>query len=99
MLDNKAIEKIREYFSKHPVEKVYLFGSYARSEQDDESDIDLLLEFNKDARIGLIQFSRIKIDIEKALKHKVDLLTKESVSPYINPNIQKDIIKIYEKSN
>ena len=99
MLNYDIIEKIQQYFSTKPVEKVYLFGSYSRSDQNEESDIDLLLKFNTDSNIGLIQFSRMKIDIENILNHKVDLLTEDAISPYIKPYIQNDLIKIYEKSN
>ncbi|MGA2296595.1 MAG: nucleotidyltransferase domain-containing protein [FCB group bacterium] len=95
----EIINKIRDYFSTQPVEKVYLFGSYARSQQNKDSDIDLLLEFESNAKIGLIQFSRMKLDIEKALNNKVDILTNKSISPHILPFIQNDLIKIYEKSN
>ncbi|MBM2816263.1 MAG: nucleotidyltransferase [Ignavibacteria bacterium] len=99
MLNNDIIEKIQLFFATQPVEKVFLFGSYSRSEQNKDSDIDLLLEFNKEAKIGLIQFSRMKIEIEKVVNHSVDLLTYEALSKYIKPFIQEDMIKIYEKSN
>jgi uncharacterized protein len=99
MLQNEIIDKIKDYFSNLPVERVYLFGSYSRSTQNEDSDIDLLLEFNNNAHIGLIQFSRMKIDLENVLNHKVDLLTESAISPHIKQFIQNDIVKIYEKSN
>jgi uncharacterized protein len=99
MLSNRKIDILKEYFSGEPVKIVYLFGSYARSEQSKDSDIDLLIDFNEDAIIGLIRLSRIKINIEKKLSQKVDILTRGSISPHILPFIEKDLIKIYEKSN
>ena len=99
MFLNEKIEKINNYLSKKPVERAFLFGSYARSEQNNNSDIDILLEFEKTAKIGLFQFSRIKLDLENLLSISVDLLTDEAISTYIKPFILKDLIKIYEKSN
>jgi hypothetical protein len=99
MLSSEYIEKIQEYFSTQPVERVYLFGSFARSEENTNSDIDLLIELSNDSKIGLMKFSRMKIDIEKYIQHNVDLLTKSAISPLITSSIEKDLVKIYEKSN
>ena len=99
MLNKENIEKINKYFYNKPIEKVYLFGSYARSEQKENSDIDIMLEFEKGSKISLIDFSRMKLDLEKILQIPVDLLTEDAISPYIRPFIMKDIFKIYEKSN
>lgn len=53
MLEKKTIDKLRAYFSKQPINKVWLFGSYARSEEDSNSDIDLLVAFDKNSKVSL----------------------------------------------
>ena len=47
------IKTICDYFATQPVRKAWLFGSYARGEETPESDVDILVQFNKDAEIGL----------------------------------------------
>ena len=73
-LDAKRIETIKRYFEKRPVLKAYLFGSFARNEADDQSDIDILVDLDYSQRIGL-QFIQMKIDLEKLLNTKVDLVS------------------------
>ena len=70
-----------------------LFGSQARGGENKNSDIDLLVEF-KEAP-GLISFIRTKQQFEKIFDRKVDLVTKNGLSKYLKPYIQKDLQKIY----
>jgi uncharacterized protein len=71
-------------------EKIGIFGSFVRNEQTPLSDIDLLVEFNKDKKtfknfIGLIYY------LEDLSGRKVELLTPQSLSPYIKPHILQEI--------
>lgn len=70
-----------------------LFGSQARGDQRDNSDIDLLVEFKETP--GLISFIRTKQQFEKLFNRKVDLVTKNGLSKYLQPYIQKDLQVIY----
>jgi len=70
-----------------------LFGSYARGDQRDNSDVDLLVEFKETP--GLISFIRTKQQFEKVFDRKVDLVTKNGISKYLKPYIQKDLQVIY----
>ncbi len=65
----KQIEKV---LKEKNVSKAAIFGSYARGDADENSDIDLLVE---PARKSLFELAGIKIELEKALKKKVDVLT------------------------
>lgn len=79
------------------IKKVSLFGSYLSGEIKEDSDIDLLLELDPDARIGLFQFIGIKFAFEDMLGKKVDLLTPESISPYLRNDIINSAQLIYER--
>ncbi len=83
-LEACQIETIKNYFETCPVLKAYLFGSYGRDEADDQSDIDILVELDYSQRIGL-QFIQMKIDLEKLLNTKVDLVSSNGLSQYVKP--------------
>ncbi|MCB8818312.1 nucleotidyltransferase family protein [Desulfosporosinus shakirovi] len=81
--------------SEYPIRKIGVFGSYARGQADEESDIDFVIEF--DGEIGLLAFSGLKIRLENALKRKIDLVEPETMFESIRINMEKEVIVIYEK--
>lgn len=89
------IKVIRDYLSTQPVKKAYLFGSYARGEQDEVSDIDLMVEL--DDRVGLYKFVGIQLKLEELLGKKVDLISANGISRHIQPFIDKDKKLVYER--
>ncbi len=89
------IKIISDYLHTQPVKKAYLFGSYARGEQDEVSDIDLMVEL--DDRVGLYKFVGIQLTLEELLSRKVDLITTEGISPRLKPYIEKDKRLVYER--
>ena len=93
-LDNNQIGAIKEYFRTRPVLKAYLFGSYVRGEADNQSDIDILVDLDYSQRIGL-QFIQMKIDLEKLLNSKVDLVSSNGMSKYIKPVVDNEKQLIY----
>lgn len=95
-LESEKIEKIKSYFKSRPVLKAYLFGSYSRGEANSGSDIDLLIDLDYSQRIGL-QFVQMKIDLEKILNQKVDLVSSNGLSKYIKPIIDGEKRLIYAK--
>ena len=59
-------EKITEYFKTQPVLKAWLFGSFARGEETMDSDVDILVEYDKNARISLLTISHMMGELEKS---------------------------------
>jgi len=88
--------KIIEYLKDKPVFKAYIFGSYAREDANDDSDIDILLELDYSEHIGL-EYVQMKLDIEKILNKSVDLVTERALSKYIKPIVDKEKVLIYER--
>ena len=82
-LTNQQIEIIKNYFSDKPVNKLYLFGSYARGDADENSDIDLVFSLHKDTRISYFGLAKYLVDLEKKLNRKVDLVEEELLYPRI----------------
>jgi len=95
-MSKKISEKIANCFRNKPVKRAFLFGSSSRNEEDEQSDVDILVELDYSQPFGL-GFVRIMLELEDLLKRKVDLLTTNSVSKYIRPFIDSEKILIYEK--
>jgi predicted nucleotidyltransferase len=95
-MKKSIIKKIITYLSEKPVLRAYIFGSVARNESDENSDIDIMVDLDYSKSIGL-EFIEMQLDLEEILDRKVDLLSSNAVSKYIKPFIEKDKILIYEK--
>ena len=72
-----------------------VFGSMARGEGNQKSDIDLIVRFSK--RKSLLALVRLERELSTALGRKVDLLTEAAISPYLRDAILKDMRVVYEK--
>lgn len=91
----QTIKKINPILKKYQIKRASIFGSFARGEENKNSDIDLLIELGKIG--GLMVMGRLKMDLEKKLKRKIDLLTYNSVNHLLAPYIKKDEVQIYAK--
>ncbi len=69
-----------------------IFGSYARGEQNESSDLDILIDF--DETINLIELIGLEQELSDLLGVKVDLVTLKSVHPSLKPYIDSDLIRI-----
>ena len=74
--------------------EIGLFGSFARGEQTPESDVDLLVEFTPQQHT-FDSFMDLSFFLEALLGRKVELLTRESLSPYIGERILAEVEKIH----
>ncbi len=95
-IENSQISIIKNYFKTKPVLKAFIFGSNARNEANENSDIDLLVELDYSEKIGL-QFIQMKFDLEKLLNKSVDLVSSNGISKHIKSNIDKDKTLIYAR--
>lgn len=95
-LTSQQMELIKQVFSKEPVLRAFVFGSYARDEADEASDIDLLVELDYSQRIGL-EFIAMQQKLEELLQAKVDLVSTGSLSKRLRPYIDQEKQLIYER--
>ncbi|MDR3599002.1 MAG: nucleotidyltransferase domain-containing protein [Desulfosporosinus sp.] len=84
---------VRDVAQQYGVERVWLFGSYARGEARPDSDIDLRID--KGRIRGLFQLSGFHLDIEEKLNTRVDVLTTESLNEQFLKRISGEEIVLY----
>jgi len=88
---------VSEFCQQNEINYLALYGSYARGDQKKDSDVDLLVSFDKS--IGLLELIGIEQKLSKLLGKKVDLVTKKGLSRYVRPYITDDLKILYaEKS-
>ena len=94
-----TIEEIKKkatpVFEEYGVEYAGVFGSVARGEDTEKSDIDLLVEIKKS--IGIYEFIGLQQELEKILGKKVDLVSKGNIIPEFRNGIYQDLLPVYER--
>ena len=94
------IDNIRQYFTTQPVKKAWLFGSYSRGEETAESDVDILVEFDRTGKpVTLLTYARIWRELEERLGRSVDLVEEGTLKPYAVESANHDKQLIYEREN
>ncbi|MGB3342857.1 MAG: nucleotidyltransferase domain-containing protein [Aequorivita sp.] len=73
--------------------QISVFGSYARGEMSEDSDIDILLDV--DYNISLLDLGGAYMDLNENLNREIDLILRGGISPVFKPYIEKDLIEIY----
>ena len=89
--ENKLADLCRNY----DVRELSLFGSAVRGEMRPGSDIDIMVEFDPGARIGLLKFESLSEDLEALVGHKIDLVTKRGLKAWIRPQVLKEARIVY----
>lgn len=95
----KTIKEIEDILSRHksrlfrdyPIKSMAIFGSYSRSEQNDTSDLDILVEFSD--RIG-VRFIDLADELENIIGFKVDLVSKKGIKEKYLKSIDSDLIYV-----
>ena len=88
-------KQISDYLANQPVKRAWLFGSYARGEQREDSDIDILVAF--DSSVGLFKYAAIYTELKELLGREVDLVQEGALKPYAVDTVERDKILIYER--
>ena len=86
----KALKK--HVAQEYAVKNIGVFGSVARNEQNEESDIDLLVEFSRP--VGMIMFIRLENFLSERLGKQVDLVTPDVLKPVIRQDVLAEVIYV-----
>ncbi|MFO8057908.1 MAG: nucleotidyltransferase family protein [bacterium] len=94
---NVPQEKIREFCQKHRIRKLAFFGSVLRDDFGPESDVDVLVEFEPEARVGLITLAGIEIELGDLIGRKAEIHTVKGLHPYFKNDVLKEAEVHYEQ--
>jgi hypothetical protein len=93
MIAQEITRKIELVLKKHDVSFAGLFGSRARGEERPDSDVDILVRFNKQK--GLFELVDLEKDLSDALNLEVDVVTESALSPLLRSEVYKDLQPLY----
>ncbi|MFH1963310.1 MAG: nucleotidyltransferase family protein [bacterium] len=90
----KEIEQIiqknkKELKEKYGLKEIGIFGSYAKGEQDKNSDVDMLVEVERP--MGFVKFIKLENHLSQLLGIKAELVTKKALKPYIGRRILQEV--------
>jgi len=87
-------EHKEELRGKYGVKEMGVFGSYVRGEYKEKSDLDILVEFEEKAEIGLLKFVNMENYLSELIGVKVDLVEKSELKPRIGKHILKEVVPL-----
>lgn len=94
------IKAIQDYFKTQPVLKAWVFGSYARNEETEDSDVDILVVFDrKNHSVGLLEHVRMINSLESLLQRRIDLVEDGTLLPFATDSANHDRKLLYERAN
>ncbi len=88
----RALAESSDELRRRSVRRVAVFGSVVRGEATESSDIDILVEFEPDAPVGLFEFVRLRRYLSDLLGREVDLATPASLHPALKDEILREAI-------
>lgn len=92
---NIPYEEIAEFCQRWRIKELSIFGSALRDDFRPDSDVDVLVQFEPDARIGLIRFAQIEHELNRMLKRKVDLNTRDCLSKCFRDEVLREAQVVY----
>ena len=93
----RKLQENKEKIKSFGVKKIGIFGSVVRDEASKNSDIDILVEFYKEAKISLLDFVELENTLSDLLGKKVDLVEKSSLRKKISQHILKEVEYLWEE--
>jgi len=88
--------KLKDFCRGSGIRKLQVFGSVARGDDKPDSDIDLLVEFEPESEVTLLDLVRMERELSAIMGRKADLLTLDSISPYIREEALSETKTLYE---
>lgn len=96
-MDRLLIKQISNYLANQPVERAWIFGSYARSDENNLSDIDILVNFIPDTKLTLFKYFHILNDLQLLTGKNIDLVEEGQLKSFAEETAESEKILIYER--
>ncbi|MCC6801929.1 MAG: nucleotidyltransferase family protein [Anaerolineae bacterium] len=91
------LEAIAEFCQRHHIRRLSLFGSVLRDDFRPDSDIDVLVEFEADAKVSLLDMGGMQVELTELLGREVDFKTEGFISDRILRRVMDSAVAIYER--
>lgn len=96
-MNTALFHKISKYFENQPISRAWIFGSYARSEETKNSDLDVLVNFTPNSNITLFKYIHMMNELEALTGKKIDLVEEGQLKSFAKPSAEQEKILIYER--
>ena len=96
-MNKTIVNRLSKYFASQPIEKAWIFGSYARSEENKKSDIDILVNFSPKSKVTLFKYIHIVNDLQALTGKRIDLVEDGQLKQFAKSSAENDKILIYER--
>ena len=93
---NRIKNILAEYFKTKPVLKAWVFGSFSRGEEREDSDVDILVDLDRSKKIG-IEFFGMFEDLRFLLGRPVDFVTTSSLANFARKEVDNEKVLVYER--
>ncbi|HMK93861.1 MAG TPA: nucleotidyltransferase family protein [Candidatus Limnocylindrales bacterium] len=98
----KRLLEIKQTLAQHKqelkrdygVKELGVFGSYVRGQQKEQSDVDVLVEFEEHSNLTLLDFARLENYLSELVGVKVDLVEKKTLKPRIGKHILEEVVNV-----
>ena len=88
-------EELNDFCHRYQVKRLALFGSVLRKDFRPDSDVDVLVLFKPEARIGLLTLSRMQRELSALLNRRVDLVLMDGIKPVIRKSVLAGAEEVY----
>jgi predicted nucleotidyltransferase len=92
---NVSTQQIAAFCQRNHIRKLSLFGSVVRDDFRSDSDIDVLVEFEPEVRVGLFAMGAMQVDLSEMFGREVDLKTPEDLSQYFRQKVLDSAQALY----
>jgi uncharacterized protein len=96
-MNQVIISEIVKYFTSQPIQKAWLFGSYARSEESNKSDIDIIVTFIPESNITLFKYIHMVNDLKTLTGKRIDMIEDGQLKHFAESSAHDDKVLIYER--
>ena len=89
------LRPLEQRLRQQGVTALYLFGSTARGEADDDSDIDLLFDYDPETKFSLFDQAGVYLDIKETLERDVDLVSRRGLRPSFKAKVEPEMVQVF----